>query len=243
MVRQNAAVRIGPPDRQARSGRLLRRGRILEGLTLGWNVVGVVVLAIAAVAARSVALAGFGFDSLIEIGASTVVLWELSGTGVARQRRALRLIGGAFAVLACYLAVQSTVVLVARYHPRHSPLGIAWTALTALAMFVLAAGKDRTGGQLGNPVLRTEGRITLVDGLLASRGAGWPGLQRRPWLVVGRPARGLRARGLRRQGGLGRVAFPVSQLLVRRQDGVADRPLDPRRAPRYLRIRPSWDRG
>jgi len=50
-------------------------------------------------------------DSLIEIGASTVVIWELSGTGQARQRRALRLIGVAFGLLAAYLAVQSTVVL------------------------------------------------------------------------------------------------------------------------------------
>ena len=89
------------------SGALLRRGRILEGVTLGWNVAGIAVLAVAAVAARSVALAGFGLDSLIEIGASTVVLWELSGSGEERQRRALRLIGGAFVALAAYLTVQS----------------------------------------------------------------------------------------------------------------------------------------
>lgn len=147
---------------------MLRRGRILEGVTLGWNVVGVVVLAIAAVTARSVALAGFGLDSLIEIGASAVVLWELSESGEERQRRSLRLIGAAFAVLAGYLAIQSTLVLVARHHPRHSSLGIAWTALTALVMFALAAGKDRTGRRLNNPVLRAEGRVTLVDGLLAT---------------------------------------------------------------------------
>ncbi len=61
--------------------RLLRRGFTLEYLTLGWNVAGIIVLAFAAVTARSVALAGFGLDSLIEIGASTVVIWELSGTG------------------------------------------------------------------------------------------------------------------------------------------------------------------
>jgi hypothetical protein len=62
-------------------------------------------------AARSVALAGVGLDSLIEIGASTVVVWELSGTGAARQRRGLRMIGYAFAGLAVYLMVQSTLVL------------------------------------------------------------------------------------------------------------------------------------
>jgi len=106
---------------------LSRRGFKLEYITLGWNVVGIVVLAIAAVSARSVALAGFGMDSSIEIGASTVVLWELSGTGEHRQRRALRMIGGAFGLLGVYLLVQSTFVLVAGYHPRHSVPGIIWT--------------------------------------------------------------------------------------------------------------------
>lgn len=60
---------------------LIRRGFALEWATLGWNVAGIMVLAIAAVAAWSVALAGFGPDSLIEIGASAVVIWELSGSG------------------------------------------------------------------------------------------------------------------------------------------------------------------
>jgi divalent metal cation (Fe/Co/Zn/Cd) transporter len=147
---------------------LLRRGFALEYATLSWNVAGLVVLAIAALSARSVALAGFGLDSLIEIGASTVVIWELSGTGEERQRRGLRLIGYAFAVLAAYLLVQSTVVLAAGYHPRHSVLGIAWTAVTAVVMFLLAAGKARTGRALGNPVLRTEGRVTMIDGILAT---------------------------------------------------------------------------
>ena len=149
-------------------GALLRRGFALEYITVGWNIVGIIVLAVAAVGAGSVALAGFGLDSLIEIGASTVVIWELSGTGQPRQRFALRLIGGAFAVLALYLLVQSTWVLITGYHPRHSPLGIIWTAATAAVMFTLAAGKARTGAALDNPVLKTEGRVTLVDGLLAT---------------------------------------------------------------------------
>jgi len=146
---------------------LLRRGRLLERVTLGWNVVGIVVLAIAALDARSVALAGFGLDSLIEIGASIVVLWELSGDGEERQRRALQMIGAAFVALALYLAIQSSLVLAVGYRPRHSPLGIAWTAVTAVAMFSLAAGKARTGRALGNPVLITEGRVTMIDGVLA----------------------------------------------------------------------------
>jgi divalent metal cation (Fe/Co/Zn/Cd) transporter len=115
-----------------------------------------------------VALAGFGLDSAVEIGASAVVIWELSGTGEDRQRRGLRLIGYAFTGLAVYLLVQSTAVLAAGYHPRHSLVGIVWTAVTAAVMFALAAGKARTGRALGNQVLRTEGRVTLVDAILAA---------------------------------------------------------------------------
>ena len=155
-----------PADDPVRGTRL-RRGFALEYVTLGWNVAGIVILAIAAVAARSVALAGFGLDSLIEIGASMVVIWELAGTGEERQRRGLRLIGSAFAALAVYLLVQSTAVLAAGYHPRHSVPGVIWTAVTAAAMFALAAGKARTGRALDNPVLQTEGRVTVIDGILA----------------------------------------------------------------------------
>lgn len=157
---------MNPLDEPSRAV-LVRRGFALEYVTLGWNVIGIVVLAVAAWSARSVALAGFGLDSLIEIGASAVVIWELSGTGAERRRRALRLIGGAFAALAIYLLIQSTWALSTGYHARPSPAGIAWTAITALAMFALAAGKARTGAALDNPVLRTEGHVTMIDGILA----------------------------------------------------------------------------
>lgn len=83
---------------------------------------------------------------------SVVVIWELSGTGEQRQRRGLRLIGYAFAALAVYLLVQSTVVLAAGYRPQHSVPGIVWTAVTAVAMSALAAGKASTGRALGNPI-------------------------------------------------------------------------------------------
>ncbi len=146
---------------------LLRRGVRLEQITLGWNVLGLGVLAVAAARASSVALVGFGLDSLIEIGASAVVLWELADTQRDRRDRALRLIAVAFALLAVYLAVQAAVVLAVGFHPHVSGLGIVWAAVTAAVMFGLAAGKARTGAALGNPVLVAEGRVTLVDGLLA----------------------------------------------------------------------------
>ncbi|MCQ9165204.1 cation transporter [Arthrobacter sp. STN4] len=148
--------------------RLRRRGFVLEGVTLGWNVVGVVVLAVVSIWAGSVALAGFGLDSLIEIGASTVVVWELSGSGENRRRLALKLIAWAFLALAAYLVLQSGAALAAGHRAGPSPAGIGWTAVTAAAMFLLAAGKARTGRALGNPVLAAEGRVTFIDGLLAT---------------------------------------------------------------------------
>lgn len=162
LVDSDASAGAGAPRR-----RLLRRGLHLEYVTLGWNVAGVVVLAVAAVVARSVALAGFGLDSLVEIGASTVVVWQLRDTTGVRERRAMRLIGVAFLAVAGYLGVQSTAVLVLGFHPRHSVAGIAWTAVTCAVMLALAYGKATTGAALDNAVLRTEGRVTLVDAYLA----------------------------------------------------------------------------
>jgi hypothetical protein len=103
---------------------LLRRGLWLEYMTLSWSIVGCVVLVAAAVAARSVALGGFGADSTIEILASTVVVWQLKGTrGDGRERAALRVIAVAFGVLAIYIAVQATVVLASGERPGHSARG------------------------------------------------------------------------------------------------------------------------
>jgi len=150
------------------NARLLRRGLRLEYATLGWNVVGTVVVIAAAVAARSVALAGFGLDSLIEIFASVIVVWQLTGVHRDRERPALRLIGGAFLALALYILAQTAYVLLTRGHPSPSVGGIAWLTATLVAMLLLAYGKRVTGTQLGNPVLATEARVTLIDAALAA---------------------------------------------------------------------------
>lgn len=161
---------------------LLRRGLRLEYATLGWNVAGVIILAVSALRAGSPALAGFGLDSLIEIAASLVVVWELTGTTATREHTAMRLIGGAFLALVVYLTGQVAYTLIAGARPESSPLGIAWTAITFLVMLGLAAGKARTGTALGNSVLRTESRVTLIDaylaaavlaGLALNAGLGW----------------------------------------------------------------------
>ena len=123
---------------------------------------------IAAIRSGSAAAAGFGFDSAIEIGASLVVVWELTGAHGDRERIGLRLIGCAFLALAVYITAQAAYSLIGGHHPGHSTLGIVWTATTCIVMLVLARGKAITGKALGNPVLLAEGRVTFVDACLAA---------------------------------------------------------------------------
>lgn len=103
---------------------LIQRGLLLEYTTLGWNVVGLAIVVVAAVIARSVALAGFGLDSLVEIFASLVVVWQLKGVNDHREHIALRMIGIAFFALAAYIICQLMVTLITQTHPRQSALGI-----------------------------------------------------------------------------------------------------------------------
>jgi divalent metal cation (Fe/Co/Zn/Cd) transporter len=160
-------------DRNGRStdtqrNALLQRGLALEYVTLGWNVVGAGVVGCAAIAARSVALAGFGLDSLIEIFASVVVIWHLTDSGEGRERIALRLIGIAFLALAVYIVVQTIYVFAVGGRADSSPAGAAWLVATVLAMLALARCKLVIGKRLGNPVLMAESRVTVIDAYLAA---------------------------------------------------------------------------
>jgi divalent metal cation (Fe/Co/Zn/Cd) transporter len=168
-------------DVEGRRGRLLRRGLGYESATLGWNVVGTGVMLAAAVVTGSVALSGFGVDSLIEIGASLVVVRQLVSP-TADEAVALRLIGAAFVALAVYLAVQAGFALASHAEPARSPVAIAWLAATVVVMVALAVGKARTGAALGHSVLSAEARVTAVDavlaaavlaGVVADAGLGW----------------------------------------------------------------------
>ncbi|MCU1458533.1 MAG: cation transporter [Actinomycetia bacterium] len=147
---------------------LIRRGLRLEHATLVWNVVGVPVLAVAALRSGSAAAAGFGLDSLIEIGASTVVIWQLSGATRDREAKALRWIGWAFVAVAAYVLGQAAYTFASGNHPHSSVPGIVWTAMTVVVMLGLARGKHITGRALQNPVLQAEGRVTLIDAVLAA---------------------------------------------------------------------------
>jgi divalent metal cation (Fe/Co/Zn/Cd) transporter len=161
---------------------LTRRGLRLEYATLGWNVVGAVLLIATARATDSIALAGFALDSAIEIFASLVVVWQLTGAPEGRERRAIRLIGVAFLAVAGYVLVTSMRALLVGDEPGTSALGTAWVATTVVAMLGLAAGKRSVGTRLGNPVLVAESTVTVIDaclaaavllGLLANAVLGW----------------------------------------------------------------------
>ena len=160
-----AGMTVATPDRD----QLLRRGLQLEYATLGWNVLEIVFVGSAAIAARSVALSGFAIDSFIEVFASIVVIWQLKGIASAdRERRAVTMIGFALVLLALFIIGQSIVTVVLGLHPRESPFGIAWLAATVFAMLGLAYAKSRTGAALENPVLQEEAKVTMIDGILAS---------------------------------------------------------------------------
>lgn len=147
--------------------KLTKQAVHLEYITLLWNVVGFGIILYAAVNARSVALAGFGLDSFIEIFASIIVVWQLKSINKEKERFAERLIGYAFFALALYITLQIAFVLIHGIKPEHSTLGIVWLSLTAVVMLLLAYGKGVVGKALGNPVLKTEAKVTLIDALLA----------------------------------------------------------------------------
>jgi divalent metal cation (Fe/Co/Zn/Cd) transporter len=145
----------------------LRQGLWLEYATLGWNVVGTGIVIWTAWRARSVGLAGFGLDSLIEIFASVVVVWQLKGQNQDREALAMKLIGAAFFALALYLVGQLAASLFLGIRPQPSPFGAIWLTATCAVMLLLARGKQVVGRRLGNPVLITEARVTLIDAALA----------------------------------------------------------------------------
>jgi divalent metal cation (Fe/Co/Zn/Cd) transporter len=152
---------------QRRDKKLLKDGVLLEYITLFWNVVGIFITSLAALKAHSIAIGGFGLDSLIEIGASAIVLKELTRVDDHTHRLPLRLLGTGFWIISIYIFLQGGFLLLRGYHPYSSIIGIIWTACTFFVMLGLARGKRTLGTKLNNPVLLTEGRVTMVDAYLA----------------------------------------------------------------------------
>ncbi len=151
---------------------LRQRGIRLEWATNGWNVLEVVVTIGLGIAARSLAMVAFGLDSVVEVFASTVVIRNLHDRrhdpGDRRVHRSLRLLAVAFWLLGACLLVASVRGIVLATHPEHSPVGMAWLALTAVVMFALAASKRITGRELGSEPLTAEASLTFLDGCLST---------------------------------------------------------------------------
>jgi divalent metal cation (Fe/Co/Zn/Cd) transporter len=176
-------LQLAKPD--SRRPQLIRRARRLAGLGLGWHAIEAAVAIGAGLAASSVALIGFGADSVVECIAGIVLLWRFGGdrhSSEAAEQRAYRLIGISFWVIAAYIAAEATRQLIGGSHPEASWIGIGLAAVTLVTMPPLANAKSRVAAQLGSAATRAEGRQTmlcaylsgaLLIGLAANALAGW----------------------------------------------------------------------
>jgi len=164
---------------------LERRARLLAWGGIAWHVVEFAIALGAGIAAGSIALIGFGADSLIEAFAGLVVVWLFTGRRVgsnAAERRAQQLIAGGFFALAAYVGVQSVRDLVLGLHPQASWVGVGLAGFTAITMPLLARAKQRVGSKLNSSATVKEGSqnmlcaylsVALLLGLLANALVGW----------------------------------------------------------------------
>ena len=150
---------------------LLRRGLLLEYLTVGWNVAEGLIAIGAGMAAGSPALIGFGVDSFVESVSGGALIWRLRAEIGGRdddesveriEHRAERFVGVAFLLLAAYVAFEAIRSLVAREAPDASPVGIVLTAVSIAAMLWLARAKRETGEALGSRALIADSKQTFA---------------------------------------------------------------------------------
>ena len=172
--------------RNARAS-LVRRGLWLNVATIAYNSLEAVVSLVAGVLAGSVALFGFGVDSVIEVTASGAAHWRLrADVDPARRERVervtLRVIGATFMALALFVAQDAVTALVRREHPDESPVGIAIAALSLVVMPLLARAKRRVALAMGSGALAADAQQTslcaylsaiLLGGLALNAALGW----------------------------------------------------------------------
>ena len=176
--------RLPAPPPQERAA-LERRAKLLAWGGNGWHVIEFAIAVGAGVAAGSVALVGFGIDSLIELLAGGVIVWLFSGGRGASheaERRAQQLIAASYAILVTYIVVETTRDVLGSHHPGVSWLGIGLAACTAPTMPLLARAKRRVGRKLNSSATVSEAgqnmicaylSIALLVGLLANALVGW----------------------------------------------------------------------
>jgi divalent metal cation (Fe/Co/Zn/Cd) transporter len=173
------------PGEGAERRALLLRARWVTRLGLAWHVIEAGIAIGAGIIAGSIALVGFGADSVIEAAAGLVVLWLVTGSRLSShraERRAQQLVAASFLLLAAYVTIESTRDLIAGHHPATSWLGVGLAAVTLVTMPPLAAAKKRVAMALGSSATASESRQTmlcaylstaLLVGLLANAVAGW----------------------------------------------------------------------
>jgi divalent metal cation (Fe/Co/Zn/Cd) transporter len=169
---------LGAPDppREAttisrvRYAEVARKVRLLSWLSLGWMTIEGAVAITAGVLASSIALVGFGLDSVIEGVASVIIIWRFTGDRVfshGAEQRAQRLVAIQFFLLAPYVGIESVRVLVDGEHPGVSVLGIALSAGSIVFMPMLAVAKERLADQIGSAATKGEGRQNMLCAYLA----------------------------------------------------------------------------
>jgi divalent metal cation (Fe/Co/Zn/Cd) transporter len=151
---------------------LVRRARVLAWVGIAWHAVEFALALAAGLAAGSIALVGFGADSLIEAAAGGVVVWRFAGArtpaSAEAERRAQRLIGASFWLLAAFVSVEAVRTLIDGDHAATSWLGIGLAAVTLVLMPLLAAAKARVGRRIGSAATRSEGRQNLLCAYLSA---------------------------------------------------------------------------
>jgi len=159
-----------------------RAALLLAWATIAWNSLEAVVAIASGTAAGSIALVGFGLNSIVEVGSAVVVVWQFSGPDTEREHRALKLIAGSFFVFAAYVAGQAMWDLVARAQPDESVPGIVLAALSLVVMPGVAVAKRRLGRRMGSrTVVADSGQTMLCSylsavlllGLVANATLGW----------------------------------------------------------------------
>jgi len=152
----------------------LRRGITLEGVTVGYNTLEGLVAIAAGIAAGSVALTGFGIDSVIEVTSGALLWWRLRAElglaplGPTVERRAARGAGFLLLALGVYIVTDSVRVLVTGSRPESSPIGIVLTAVSLIVMPLLARAKLGVAATLGSRALRADAHETIVCAWLSA---------------------------------------------------------------------------
>lgn len=166
---------------------LIRRGKLLEYLTVAYNSLEGIIAIGAGLLAGSIALVGFGFDSVIEVISGVTLLWRLYADVDEHRRelvenRALRIVGASFLLLAAYVLFDAVKAIVLREPPEESFIGIALAAVSLVIMPLLVRAKRRVAREIGSRALDADATQTalctylsaiLLAGLLLNATLGW----------------------------------------------------------------------